>query len=180
MIHERSTQTGSTSPVTARVLDSIRRTRQSHALEHATIHILSRHHPGLQVMGRSTPAVFYIYGDVETPLLASSASEALARLQAGESHLAIHPRCGTNLAIGALLSGIASMLVFGRRRRSPWEELPQAFLAISGALFLAQPVGYSFQQHVTTTPDVHDVRIGKIERQMLGNQIAHHISLERD
>ena len=131
-------------------------------------------------MGRSTPAGFYVYGDVHTPLLASSASEALARLQAGESHLAIHPRCGTNLAIGALLSGIASMLVLGRRRRPLWEELPQAFLAISGALFLAQPVGYSFQQHVTTTPDVYNVRIGKIERQALGNQTAHRITLERD
>lgn len=162
----------------ARLRRMFRRTRQSHALEHATVHVLTRRHPGLQVMGRSTPGGFYIYGNVKTVDLASAVSEALARLQAGESHLAVHPRCGTNLAVGALLSGLAAMLVLGRRRRSLLEEVPEIFLALTAALFLSQPVGLSVQEHVTTTPDVHDVRIAGIARQRLGQQAAHRVTLE--
>ena len=154
----------------ARLRRMFRRTRQNHALEHATVHVLTRRHPGLQVMGRSTPGGFYIYGNVKTVDLASAVSEALARLQAGESHLAVHPRCGTNLAVGALLSGLAAMLVL--------EELPEVYLAITAALFLSQPVGLSVQEHLTTTPDVHDVRIAGIARQRFGQQAAHRVTLE--
>jgi len=180
MRFESCSQTGGTSSFLDRLFYSFKGTRQSHAMEHATIHVLNRHQPGLQVLGRSTPTGFYVYGNVATPVVASAASEALARLQAGESHLAVHPRCGTNLAVGAFLGGIASMLVLGSRRRSRWVELPEIILAISAALFLAQPVGYSVQQRVTTSSDVHNVRIVNIERQFLGPQTVHHITLERD
>jgi hypothetical protein len=109
-----------------------------------------------------------------------AASEALARLQAGESQLAVHPRCGTNLAVSALLGSVATLLVLGRRRRSVWEELPAVFLALTGAWLIGQPAGYAFQQHVTTTPDVHNVRIGVVERQPGGQQSVHRVILERD
>jgi len=101
--------------------DFILRVRQSHALEHATIHILTQRHVGLKLMGRSTAAGFYLYGQVDTDRVGAAVTEAIARLQAGEAELAVHPRCGTNLAVGALLSGLATMGVVGFRRRSRWE-----------------------------------------------------------
>jgi len=160
--------------------DIVQHTRQSHAMEHATIHILSRRQPGTPLMGRSTPQGFYIYGNVPSSVVASAAAEALSRLQAGEAHLAVHPRCGSNLAVGALLGSIASTLVLGRRRRSLWEEIPAVFLALSGAWLLAQPAGLLFQKHVTTTPDVKNVRIASIEGHANSRQMTHRVILERD
>ena len=167
-------------PAPGRLFDMIQQTRQSHALEHATIHVLSRRQPGAQLMGRSTPLGFYVYGNVSTSTIAAAAGEALARLQAGESQLTVHPRCGTNLAVSALFGSIASLLVLRRRRRSIWEELPELFLALTAAWLVAQPAGYSFQEHVTTTPHVQNVRIGAIERQTGSRQTVHRVILERD
>ena len=38
--------------------DLIDRTRRNHALEHATIHVLSEHHKGFSAQGNSTPNGF--------------------------------------------------------------------------------------------------------------------------
>jgi len=160
-----------------RFLDAL---RQNHAMEHATIHVISQRHPHLQLMGRTTPGGFYLYGEAPTTLVASAASEALARLQAGESSLAIHPRCGTNLAVGALVAGAATMLALGRRRRSRWEQAPDILLAITLGLFLAQPLAYSVQERVTTSADVSDVRIAGVTQEWFAGQAAHYIALERD
>ncbi len=73
----------------------IDRVRRNHALEHATIHVLSRRYRDLHVMGRSTPNGFILYGDLPTDAVYEAAQEALERLRAGERHLAVHPACGT-------------------------------------------------------------------------------------
>src|SRR2546430_15379128 len=80
-----------------------RRIRQNHALEHATITILSGMIPDLRVSARSSSNGFIIFGDVDLGLLRRAVDEALRRLQAGEAELAIHPNCGTNLAVGVSL-----------------------------------------------------------------------------
>ncbi len=158
-----------------------RRTRQNHAVEHATVHILAQRHPGLEVMGRSTPAGFYIYGPVATDAVVSAAAEALARLRAGESHLAVHPRCGTNLAVSALMGGLVASL-FMRRRRAPWwEEFPQLLLALSAALLFSQPLAYSVQKHLTTDANIGDLLITRVERRLIGGKFpAHYIELGTD
>jgi hypothetical protein len=61
--------------------------RRNHALEHATMHVLARHHQTLRLVGRSSLGGFHIYGQVDTEALASAASEALVRLQNGEREL---------------------------------------------------------------------------------------------
>lgn len=73
-----------------------RRIRQNHALEHATITILSGMVADLRVGARSSSNGFIIFGDVDLGLLRRALDEALRRLQAGEAELAIHPNCGTN------------------------------------------------------------------------------------
>ena len=62
-----------------------RRIRQNHALEHATITILSGLVPDLRVSARSNSSGFIIFGDVDLGKLRLALDEALRRLQAGEA-----------------------------------------------------------------------------------------------
>src|SRR5438045_4994676 len=87
-----------------------RRIRQNHALEHATITVLSGMVPDLSISARSSSNGFIIFGDVDLGLLRRALDEALRRLQAGEASLAIHPNCGTNLAVGVSLMTVGTML----------------------------------------------------------------------
>src|SRR5258708_12382845 len=80
-----------------------RRIRQNHALEHATITVLSGMVPDLSISARSSSTGFIIFGNVDLGLLRRALDEALRRLQAGEASLAIHPNCATNLAVAASL-----------------------------------------------------------------------------
>src|SRR5205807_8458105 len=87
-----------------------RRIRQNHALEHATITILSGMIPDLRVSARSSSTGFIIFGDVDLGLLRRAVDEALRRFQAGEAELAIHPNCGTNIAVCVSLVRLGSLL----------------------------------------------------------------------
>src|SRR4030066_14622 len=112
-----------------RVVNAVRR---NHALEHATISILlSRHGPNIRVLGRAAPDGFYIYGDIPPETLRGLAPEGLTRLQRGESHLAVSPLCGTNLAVAGVLAGFASLFAMGGRTRL--EGLPGVLMAGVGA-----------------------------------------------
>lgn len=153
--------------------------RQNHALEHATMHMLSRRNPYLQLMGRSTPGGFYIYGPVATEEVASAASEALARLQQGEAHLAIHPRCGTNLSVTALFAGLAAFGATLGRPRSKLERLPLALTAATVATILSRPVADRVQQYITTTPEVDGLSIADVTRQERGRLVVHHVAVRR-
>jgi hypothetical protein len=130
------------------------RTRRNHALEHATIHLLSARLPRPVLLGRSDARGFFLLGDVSTEILDQVVHQALARLQAGDERLAVHPNCGTNLLAGAALAGSASFLVAGltrRRRWSDWlDQWPLAFVAASIGLILAQPLGTALQRRITT------------------------------
>ncbi len=142
-----------------RLINAIRR---NHALEHATISILlSRHGPHMRVIGRAAPDGFYIYGDIPTERLKEFAHEGLARLQRGESHLAVSPLCGTNLAVAGVLAGLASLFAMGSRNRL--QGIPGAIMAAMLAVIAAQPLGRLVQKHVTTSPELDGVRIVSVE-----------------
>ncbi|MER3469342.1 MAG: hypothetical protein C4314_05250, partial [Thermoflexus sp.] len=59
----------------------VRRIRRNHALEHATVHLLSQRFPGQPMAGRSTPSGFYLYGNVPMEAVVAAAHEALERLR---------------------------------------------------------------------------------------------------
>ncbi len=142
-----------------RVINAVRR---NHALEHATISILlSRHGPHVRVIGRAAPDGFYIYGDIPTERLKEFAHEGLARLQRGESHLAVSPLCGTNLAVAGVLAGLASLFAMGSRNRL--QGIPGAIMASMLAVIAAQPLGRLVQKHVTTSPELDGIRIISVE-----------------
>ena len=75
------------------------RVRNNHALEHATLHVLQEKGLKSRLGGISDVGGFWIYGDVETEAIFTAAQEALKRLADGESELAVHPNCGTNIAV---------------------------------------------------------------------------------
>ena len=144
--------------------------RRNHALEHATVSvILSRHGRHTRVLGRATRDGFYIYCDVPTDRLTEFAHEGLARLQRGESHLAVSPLCGTNLAVAGLLSGLASYTVAaGRNNRRG--GLPAALMAGMLAVLVAQPLGRIVQKRFTTLAKMDGVRIVSVEP--MGKRLA--------
>jgi hypothetical protein len=161
-------------------LDLVNVIRQNHSLEHATMHVLSWHNPYLQAAGRTTPAGFYIYGQVDTELVANAATEALARLQQGESHLAVHPRCGTNLAVTGILAGTAAFGVTLGRRRARFDQFPMALTAAMLAAVAAQPLAHVIQERVTTTPELDGVIIREIQRRERGGLVIHKVLVGRE
>jgi len=154
--------------------------RENHALEHATIHVLTQRNPYLHLVGRTTPRGFLIYGEVETELVAEAASEALVRLQRGERALAVHPRCGTNIATAGVLAGLSAFAITSVRSKSRLARLPQILLATTAAIIVAQPLGLALQEYLTTSPRVERVRIEKITRQVMGKITAHRVDLGRE
>jgi hypothetical protein len=137
------------------------RLRRNHGLEHATLHILSSRYPRSRLGGYSEPGGFWIIGDLELEDVASAVKEAIERLGSGEAGLAIHPYCGTNLAVALALAGSAaavSMLGVGPRRRQRLARLPLAALLVGLALWAARPLGLFLQTRLTTSGQPGDLQ----------------------
>jgi hypothetical protein len=146
-------------------LPLILETRRNHALEHATLHVLARTNNS-PLAGHSNPTGFFILGDVSTDNLRVAADEARTRLNAGESGLAIHPGCGTNLATSALLASTLAWVPL-RGRKSTLGRLailPLALLLAALGFAIARPLGPALQQHITTEADLGNLRIVEIRR----------------
>ena len=132
----------------------ISRIRRNHGLEHATLHTLSKRHPGKKMGGYSDFNGFWLVGDLSVDQVRDGAVEALQRLKAGEHHLAVHPNCGTNFATAGSLAGLVGvmgMLGVGSRKRDKIERLPLVATLATLALIFAQPLGLSVQKHLTTS-----------------------------
>lgn len=159
----------------------IDRVRRNHALEHATIHILSCRYRDLRVMGRSTPNGFILYGDLPTDAVHEAAQEALERLRAGERHLAVHPNCGTNAVAAGTLAGLGAFLVLSPRRRSVAEwlcRLPTVILLGTLGFIIGQRLGLALQASLTTDPRVGNLRVVAVVREKRGPMVIHHIYTE--
>ncbi len=142
-------------------LPLILETRRNHALEHATIHILTARHPDRHFAGHSNPTGFFLLGNVSTEEVKTAVTQAMTRLRAGENELAIHAGCGTNFASTALLAGTLAWLpLSGARswRRRLW-LLPFAIVFGLLGYALSQPLGPWLQTHITTEPNLGDLRI---------------------
>lgn len=156
-----------------RIIGSVRR---NHALEHATVSVLlSRMGPNVRLVGRAVADGFYIYSTSLKPdQLESAAEEALDRMQAGESHLAVSPLCGTNLAVGGSLAGLAAMLAVGTGDR--WERMPNVLTAAMLAVMAGQPLGRLAQKYLTTSPDLKATSITGLREG--GNGRGRYIKIE--
>jgi len=157
-------------------LPFIANVRRNHAVEHATMHLLASRLPYLNAVGRTAPDGFYIYGRLPTQTLADTAAEALGRLQAGETELAISPRCGTNLVVAGFLAGLAAFVATSRSK-SRLSNLPRMLLAATIAVIVAQPLGLLVQERLTTSADVGGLRVAGVSRQMVGPLTVHKVEL---
>jgi len=154
----------------------ISRTQRNHALEHATIHMLSHRYKGFNAQGNSVHDGFFlnIYGDIPAEAIEEAVSEAYERLQGGEHSLAIHPNCGTVLLTTATMVTLASQMAFAfeqrRLRRIQANPLillgafPAAILAGTLALIVSRPVGLSLQARFTTDGDLRDLQVARVRK----------------
>lgn len=160
-------------------ISALSRLRRNHALEHATIHILSHRFPDRRFIGRSNARGFLLYGDIPAEALEAAVLEALRRLRRGERHLAIHPNCGTNLVTSAILSGAASFFTLMSSGHENWrrrvDRLPLAIAATLLALIVSQPIGRSIQQHITTQGDLEHLEVISIERVQSNSYLVYRI-----
>ncbi|MGB3532785.1 MAG: DUF6391 domain-containing protein [Microcoleaceae cyanobacterium] len=138
-------------------LQEILTVRQVHALEHATVWVLSEAvgsgHLSINpdtLGGMSTESGFYLYGPVNITQLRQAVQIALTRLTQGEWNLAVHPRCGTNLSVGMLLTGGLALGINFLLPKGPIEQLLGIGIATTAATQLAPDVGSLTQRYLTT------------------------------
>lgn len=169
--------------------------RQVHALEHATVWVLSQAYnfsisksevssqkDNELLGGLSTEQGFYLYGQVNTAQLRRAVKIALQRITNGEWNLAIHPRCGTNLSVGMLVTATMVLGIHVLLPRGPIEQIIGLGIAATAASQLTPDLGSLAQKYLTTaipfnleienislTPDLwgrpaHFVKLRWIER----------------
>lgn len=160
----------------ALLTDIVRRTRQHHAIEHATIHLLAARFPQRRFSGVSDPLGFTIYGEVDEYSLRRAVGDALLRLQAGEAMLAIHPNCGTSLATTGVLATLAAAAGLSARRGTT-ERLILAFTFVLPALVVSRPLGLRLQEY-TTLADVNDRWLADIRSYSAGSIQSHRVIFE--
>ena len=150
--------------------------KQNHALEHATIVLLSKKYPDVRLAGISFAAGFFVFGDLPTEAILPTAREALTLLRTTSPELAIHERCGTNLAVTAMLTGLSAMTV--ARLRRPYGTANNVILATTAAIILARPLGLSVQRHVTTQTPGASMTITGVKALSLFGAPAHFVSTD--
>ena len=154
----------------------IQRTRRNHALEHATIHMLSERHDKFSAQGHSDFRGFHlnIYGGLGEGEVAAAVSEAYRRMKDGEQHLAVHPNCGTVLLTTATLGALASQSAFGLEQRRQGRSrtdfsvflnaLPAAILAGVLSLIISKPLGMAIQAKFTTDGNLGDLEVVSVSK----------------
>ncbi len=154
----------------------ISRIQRNHGLEHATIHVLTEKHANFSAQGNSDHRGFAlnVYGNISEAEVASAVAEALNRMKAGESKLAVHPNCGTVLITMATMAALTAQTVFAveeHRQREPRQTpltmlsaLPMAIVAVVLSLIVSRPLGIHLQARYTTSGEPGDLEIVSVER----------------
>ena len=144
----------------------LKRIRRNHALEHATLNLVSDKYPHAQLVGLSGPIGFTIYTSLTAKEIVPAAMEALKRLQSGDGGLRVHHNCGTNLVVTAGLTTLATLIGIGGKTKSPLrkhlDRLPHLILLNVLALLAAPSLGEWVQANVTTDPNLDGVEIASV------------------
>lgn len=157
----------------------IRATRRNHALEHATLKVLAERFKGVKMMGHSNPGGFLLFADLPTELVTDAVLEARKRLQAGESQLAIHPGCGTNIAASSLLAGSASsifLMALSRGKTPKWWQILISTIIAVPVYILSKPLGPRLQEMITTDAEISDLDVKLVTSQKTRNGFFHQIN----
>ena len=156
--------------------DMLSRVRRNHALEHATIHVLTERNKGFSAQGNATPKGFNlnIYGRLEDDEVSIAVEDAFRRLKEGEKRLAVHPNCGTVLLTTASLATLSALTAFGieqkRQKRSTlnlatiFGALPTTILAVLISLIVSKPLGIFLQEQYTVESDLGNLQVVSIRK----------------
>ena len=150
--------------------------RQNHALEHATIALLTRRLPDARLSGISFAIGFFVFGEAPTAAVEAAARQALGLLRGGQPEMAIHERCGTNLAVSAMLTGLSAMTV--ARMRKPFNTFNNVLLASTLSLIVSRPLGLLVQKYVTTRTPADSMRIVRVRRMTVLGAPAHFVTTD--
>ena len=153
------------------------RIRRNHGLEHATLSILSARFPYRPMAGYTLPSGFLVLGDIPVEHLREAVTQALARMNNGERHLAIHPGCGTNFLASGVVAGLLAWLgmVGAGSKRDRVGRLPSVILLATLGLIAGQPLGALLQKHVTTSGDPEGLTIVNVYPIRLGSFPLHRV-----
>jgi hypothetical protein len=135
-------------------------------VEHATLKILARKYNDKNLAGHSNPTGFFLFGDLAMDDIRRAIHEAMTRLRAGESDLAIHPGCGTNLATSMVLPASFAWIPFQGVRSLRWRLLLIP-VALAFALFgyvLSKPLGPWLQRTITTQANLGNLQLVDVTR----------------
>lgn len=161
-------------------LKEILMVRQVHGLEHATVWVLSEAVGGQDnelLGGLSTEQGFYLYGQVNKTDLHRAVAIASSRLTSGEWNLALHPRCGTNLSVGMLLTFGLAMTAHLLLPREPIGQILGLGVATSAAANLAPELGMLAQRYITTAIPFNLEIVDISVKQDIWGQPAHFVQV---
>jgi len=156
--------------------DGVKRVRQHHAIEHATLHVLSERFPNGTFAGYSDPLGFLIFGPVDSYGLRRAVGDAMLRLQAGEPQLAIHANCGTMLASTATLTALAA-LIGSAGQKGTIARFTSMLTWVLGALVISRPLGLWLQRY-TTLPQIADRWLVEVRPLSTGKIPVHRVFFE--
>ncbi len=149
--------------------------RRNHAIEHATINVLEQlaaHR--LNVSGLSREDGFYISGIQNPEMVEQAAVKGLSLLKQGQCDLAIHRRCGTDVAIANFISALVFLvLLFTTGMFSLWTIV----IALLLANLMSPYLGELVQKYFTTSCDVQRMEIKGLEFE-IGRQESDNILLK--
>ena len=154
--------------------DVVNGVRRNHGIEHGTVAVLLEQGVSPPMGGNATPGGFFIYSKASTGQVEAAAREALARMEEGESDLAVSPYCGTNLVVSAVVAAGVSYLA----ARLSGSSRPTFSALLWGALasaVLARPLGALLQRHCTTLPDVEGVEIVSVTGYRIGPLVVQRV-----
>ena len=146
--------------------------RKNHALEHASIHVLETKYAKKSICGYSIHNGFWLMGQLTIQEIQEAVDVAIARLQNGEKNLAIHPGCGTNLAVTGFCTAFGAMLVMSgaNSAKKRINRFPELMTMSSMMVLLSRPLGFKAQKYVTTDPDVSEIHVVGINAsELFGN-----------
>ncbi len=138
---------------------SDKRVRKNHSLEHATVNVLEeRYGKTLRIGGLAYSDGFSLSGpDLPSPYeVLDAAREGIYRMTKGETHLALHPRCGTSIATTNFLLSLGFIVVLFFYNHLSLLNIAAVFIL---ANILAKPLGLTVQRFFTTYRDIKDISI---------------------
>lgn len=165
--------------VDAPVLRPLMNTPKIHALEHATIAVLSSQFNRKNFSGLSLPVGFFLVGEASIEEVRDAFDIALSRLKAGETTLALSKNCGTNIAVTGALCALTAVAAFSGTK-STKERLKRFDLLALSLGFLSRigpELGMLVQKKVTTDPNVAGLNVTEIKQTTIFGHEAYFVKI---